>query len=189
MIQQAIARLLERQDLSEDEACAALGEIMLGEASQAQIGRFLLGLRMEFGQVAVVSLDFPTAMVADARALGVRSFISKTLTGVDLADAVVDAARGREVVATGSSRGEADPARLWPGRHEGLSERESQVLVLCAEGLSNRQIAEALYVSVDTVKSHLRRAYQRLGIHNRAQAATYVHTSGAFVRVQPGVGR
>ena len=47
MIQQAIARLLERQDLSEDEAFAAMSQIMLGEATAAQIGGFLVALRMK----------------------------------------------------------------------------------------------------------------------------------------------
>lgn len=55
MIQQAIARLLERQDLSEDEAFAALGEIMRGEATPAQIGGFLVALRMKGETVAEIA--------------------------------------------------------------------------------------------------------------------------------------
>ncbi len=47
MIQQAIARLLARRDLDEDEACAAMGQIMSGEATPAQIGGFLIALRMK----------------------------------------------------------------------------------------------------------------------------------------------
>lgn len=62
----------------------------------------------------------------------------------------------------------------WIGRSEGLSERESQVLVLCARGLRNREIADALYLNIETVKSHLKHAYSRLGIRNRAEAAAFV---------------
>lgn len=62
----------------------------------------------------------------------------------------------------------------WFGRAEGLSERESQVLVLCARGLRNREIADALYLNIETVKSHLKHAYSRLGIRNRAEATAYV---------------
>ena len=55
MIQQAIAKLLERQDLTEEEAFAALGEIMAGEATPAQIGGFLVGLRMKGETVAEIA--------------------------------------------------------------------------------------------------------------------------------------
>lgn len=55
MIQQAIARLLKRQDLSEDEAFAALDEIMRGEATPAQIGGFLVALRMKGETVAEIA--------------------------------------------------------------------------------------------------------------------------------------
>ena len=63
----------------------------------------------------------------------------------------------------------------WIGHDDGLSERESQVLVLCAEGLSNREIADELYINVETVKSHLKHLYQRLGLRNRVEATAYVH--------------
>lgn len=55
----------------------------------------------------------------------------------------------------------------WLGRDDGLTERESEVLQLCADGMSNREIAEHLYVNVETVKSHLKHAYSRLGLRNR----------------------
>jgi DNA-binding NarL/FixJ family response regulator len=51
-----------------------------------------------------------------------------------------------------------------------LSERESEALVLLAQGLRNQDIASALYVSEDTIKTHLKRAYRKLGVANRAQA-------------------
>lgn len=135
--------------------------------------------------VALFSLDFPRPVVDDARRLGVRAFISKSLAGPAIADAVVRAAGGGEVDETGVPRRPAASERAWPGRDDGLTERESQVLVLCAEGLGNREIGEALYVSVDTVKTHLRQVYRKLGFSNRAQATRFVIESGAFARYQP----
>lgn len=135
--------------------------------------------------IALFSLDFPKPLVADARRLGITAFISKTLPGDQLADAVVDAARGRAVDAIGPRRRSSDPARHWPGRDDGLTERQSQVLVLCAEGLTNREIGEALYLSDETVKSHLARIYRHLDLANRTEAARYVQRSGAFARFQP----
>ena len=51
-----------------------------------------------------------------------------------------------------------------------LSEREREVIELAAAGRSNREIAEQLVISLNTVKFHLRTIYSRLGVHNRVQA-------------------
>lgn len=54
---------------------------------------------------------------------------------------------------------------------ESLSEREREILDLAAGGLRNKEIAERLMLSTNTVKFHLRSIYSRLGVHNRVQAA------------------
>ena len=53
---------------------------------------------------------------------------------------------------------------------EPLSERERQVLVLLAEGRTRSEIAQALYVSVNTIKAHLKGIYGKLGVHTRRAA-------------------
>jgi DNA-binding NarL/FixJ family response regulator len=111
------------------------------------------------------------------------------LSGDEIARAVVRIAGGEYVEALGADRGLEDCSALseleWPGRQDGLSERESQVLVLCAEGLTNGEIADALFVGLETVKSHLRSVYSKLDIRNRVAAAAYAQRSGAFARYQP----
>jgi DNA-binding CsgD family transcriptional regulator len=52
-----------------------------------------------------------------------------------------------------------------------LSSRQREVLRLLAEGRSNREIADALFISVNTVKFHLRSIFRELGLRNRVQAA------------------
>ncbi len=59
----------------------------------------------------------------------------------------------------------------WPGRDRGLSRRESEILALLVQGLSNRQIADALYLSSETIKTHVRGLYRKLGVNNRVKAA------------------
>jgi LuxR family maltose regulon positive regulatory protein len=60
--------------------------------------------------------------------------------------------------------------RAMPLPIEPLTEREMEVLRLLAAGLTNREIAEALYLSTNTVKSHLKHIYDKLDVHNRAHA-------------------
>lgn len=55
-----------------------------------------------------------------------------------------------------------------------LTEREKQVALLVREGLSNKEIAENLYVSVHTVKAELEHIYEKLNLKNRVQLAIYV---------------
>lgn len=138
----------------------------------------------EVHRIAVFSLDLRQAMIDDARAAGADGFISKCLSGEEIADALVSIAEGRNILAT-AAEGTALEHLDWPGKEQGLSEGESQVLVLIGEGLNNAEIATALYLSVETVKSRIKRVFSKLEVRNRIQAATWVARSGAFVRYQP----
>jgi DNA-binding NarL/FixJ family response regulator len=135
--------------------------------------------------IAVFSLELPPDLIAEGRAAGADAFISKSLSGDEIADAIVQVADGASLVATTPSPRPALDELDWPGKEDGLTERQSQVLVLAAEGLSNKEIAAALYLSVETVKDYLRQAYARLKVRNRVEVANYVYHSGAFVRYQP----
>src|SRR4249920_3612211 len=64
-----------------------------------------------------------------------------------------------------------DGALGWPGRGRDLSARDSELLVLLRQGYTNREIAGRLYLSENTVKTHLRRLFHKLGVSNRTQAA------------------
>src|SRR6476620_1135280 len=70
----------------------------------------------------------------------------------------------------------------WPGEELGLSERESQVLALLANGLTNAEIGDHLYLGSETVKTYVRAALMKLGCRNRVQAAAFVARSAAFAR-------
>lgn len=75
----------------------------------------------------------------------------------------------------------------WPGKELGLTERESQVMGLVAKGLPNREIAEQLLLSVDTVKTHLKALYRKMGVRNRAEVVALAHTDRSLRRSAPGL--
>jgi DNA-binding NarL/FixJ family response regulator len=138
----------------------------------------------EIAHVAVFSLHFAPAAMERARALGVTGFIWKGLPGDAIADAVARVGRGDEVLAL--SDGEvAESVGDWPGRAAGLTERQSEVLALVATGLSNREVAEVLFLSPETVKDYVHQAFRKIGVRNRVEAANYVHGEQAFRHLDP----
>lgn len=131
-------------------------------------------------RLAVFALDLTRDLVADGRAAGASGFISKALPGEQIADALVRVADGEDVVAATATPKAAHPDLAWPGKSAGLTERESQVLTLLAEGLTNREIAAALYLSAETVKSYVAQLFTKLDVRNRVEASSFVHRTGDF---------
>jgi DNA-binding NarL/FixJ family response regulator len=125
--------------------------------------------------VVVFTLSWADPMIQGALQQGVSGVLSKALDGKELADRLREIARGTSLVSPPPhGRIASGTGRDWPGRTFGLSERESECLVLLAAGLRNAEIARSLYVSEDTVKTHLKRGYRKLGVGNRAQATSVV---------------
>jgi DNA-binding NarL/FixJ family response regulator len=140
----------------------------------------------EVGAVALFSMQLSPDLIADGRLAGASGFISKALPAEDIVDAIERVASGEAVVAMpGHQPVDPDDHLDWPGRAEGLTERESEVLVLLAQGLSNREIGTALFLGYETVKSYVRDLYSKLGVRNRVEAANWVQRSEAFNRLPP----
>ena len=68
----------------------------------------------------------------------------------------------------------------WPGSQLGLSRRESEVVALLVNGLSNREIADQLMLGEETVKTHLRHIYKKLDVSDRVHAVAIVLRQGIF---------
>ena len=81
------------------------------------------------------------------------------------------------------SRFAASPERPPDGAAlpEDVTDREREVLELVARGLSNREIATTLNVSLETVKSHVKRTYAKIGARDRAQAVIRAYEAGLVV--------
>lgn len=69
---------------------------------------------------------------------------------------------------------------FWPGARQGLTQRESQILSYMVSGLSNRSIAKKLVIGDETVKTHLRSIYRKLGVTDRTSAVATALREGIY---------
>lgn len=118
-----------------------------------------------------------------ALAWGAVACLSKTLSAARLVAALEDIQRGGSPDPGHSAAPSVDGAgpeeiRDWPGRSEGLTERESEVMALLAAGHSNQEIAELLHVSINSVKTYLRHAYRKAEVNRRSQAVLWALDKG-----------
>lgn len=72
-----------------------------------------------------------------------------------------------------------------PDRPDGLTTRETEVLDLIAEGLSTREIADRLYLSPNSVKTHTRKLFRKIGVSNRTEAALWALAQGFLAPTAP----
>ncbi len=132
-----------------------------------------LGADSSNGAIVVFSFSDRPQAVGRAMRAGAQGFISKAVPRQQIIDGIKAAARGDRVVSTQrSQRARIDEALRWPGRDIGLTERESELLSLLSTGMTNRELGSHLYVSENTIKTQLRSLYAKLGVRNRAQAAS-----------------
>jgi DNA-binding NarL/FixJ family response regulator len=137
--------------------------------------------------------------VYDALCAGASGFLLKDVTAEHLFDAVRVVAAGEALLApTVTRRLISEFAQLRPRAAASappvalaaLTPRETQVLRLIAEGLSNPEIAARLVVSEETVKTHVSRVLAKLGLRDRTQAVITAYESGLVVpRDTPGQAR
>ncbi len=119
------------------------------------------------GAVAVYTWGVSEAARRAAYQAGARALIAKTLPAPRLVATLQAVAVGR-TADTGRFR--STRVGVWPGVQWGLSARESETLALLATGMPNRAIAGALFVSENTVRTHLKSIFRKLGVSNRSQA-------------------
>lgn len=115
-------------------------------------------------RVVLYTWDAAPEFVKAAHDAGASGIVLKSRSADVLVDSLERIVGGERVGFDGTSPRDAS-------RVVELSDRESEVLALIARGLTNSQIAEELYLSIETVKTYVKRLYAKLDVHNRAQAA------------------
>ena len=120
-------------------------------------------------KVVILSGDDSGPLVYEAIQLGASAYMTKTATLEEICDVVAAVARGDTVLAPEVQAGLVDELRAR--NHVSaplLSQRESEVLRLIAEGHSAPAIASRLFISPSTVKTHTKSLFEKLGVNDRA---------------------
>ncbi|CAI7979198.1 two-component response regulator (YvqE) responding to cell wall stress [Frankia sp. Hr75.2] len=153
----------------------ALLDARLEDGSGIDVCRDIRAACPEVGCLILTSYDDDDALFAAIMA-GAAGYLLKQIRGTDLVGAI------RTIAAGGSLLDPAVTARVLARLREGsdvgrasavLGTREREILVLIAEGLTNRQIAGRLHLSEKTVKNYVSSILDKLGLSSRTQAAVY----------------
>ncbi len=137
--------------------------------------------------IVVLTTYVDDSSVLEALRAGARSYLTKDADRTDIARALQAAAGGLTVFdprvqATLLAAASAPPADGQPGRAavmpDGLTQREVEILSLIAQGLTTTEIAERLFLSNHTVKTHINRIFAKTGSRDRVAAIGYAQRHG-----------
>jgi DNA-binding NarL/FixJ family response regulator len=154
----------------------ALVDVSLRNESGLDLCRRIVATHPETAVVCLTVYD-QEQYLFEALRVGARGYLLKRVTAEALRDALMAVRDGEIVidpllsgrVAQTAARSEAH-GLYWPGIQYGITKREAEVLQVMCDGYSNREIAEALFVSEETVKSHVKALYRKLSVSDRAEA-------------------
>lgn len=123
------------------------------------------------GKAIVYSWNMDSTLISAALHNGAKGYISKNLGAGPLVTALEEIHRGDGDVYYAPGR--TGSAGDWPGRQDGLTQREAEILAFIAQGLSNNEIAERSHLSINSIKSYIRSGYRRINVESRTQAVIW----------------
>jgi two-component system nitrate/nitrite response regulator NarL len=121
-------------------------------------------------RVLLISGNDDSEIAHEAIAQGAAGFLSKDAEESEICDAIGAVARGESVLSNALQSGVLNLIRAHTRGRTQLSGRERELLQLAAQGLTTAEIAKALYLSPNTVKTYWQRLYEKLGTGDRASA-------------------
>ncbi|MEV7431333.1 response regulator transcription factor [Nocardioides sp. NPDC092400] len=125
--------------------------------------------------LVLTSYDDDDALFAAIMA-GAAGYVLKQVRGADLLETVRRVAEGKSMLDPAVTAQVLDRLRSGPPTdegHDGLTGQEQKILALIAEGLTNRQIGERMFIAEKTVKNYVSSLLAKLGLESRTQAAIY----------------
>jgi DNA-binding NarL/FixJ family response regulator len=176
---------------------AAAGQAAVKYALEHQVDVVLMDVRLPdgdgvtvLGRIKLDKPDLPVLMfsaydnpafVARAVALGASGYLLKGCTRDELVNGIRKAAAGENIFTRDGLRritGALATPRLTADVEVPLTQREGEVLRQMANGLTNKQIAEVLHISYETIKEHVQHVMRKIGVKDRTQAAVWAMRKG-----------
>ncbi|MEJ1110682.1 MULTISPECIES: response regulator transcription factor [unclassified Kribbella] len=195
VVREGLVALLGLLDGIEVTGAAANGVEAVDLVARGNVDVVLMDLKMPIldgvQATARITADFPGIAVlvlttyaddesiATALRAGARGYLTKDAGRAEIGAALRSTAAGQSTFDPEVSRRLI--AGLTPGRvkaTDGLTARETEVLRLIAQGLSNQEIAERLYIGEATVKTHINNTFAKIGARHRAEAVRYAYRNG-----------
>ena len=185
IVGQATTGAVALRMVAEERPDIVMCDIRIGRESGLDLCRQITTQHPETKVVLLTVYDDEHYLYQALR-VGASGYILKRIDGQELighlrriseGDTVVDQGLAGRVALSAAhlSKGE-----FWSGVHLGLTQRESEVLELLVSGHSNKAVASKLVVSEDTVKTHIRGLYRKLGVADRSGAIAVALREGLF---------
>jgi DNA-binding NarL/FixJ family response regulator len=124
-------------------------------------------------KVVIYSWNLHGTLVEESLQAGASGYLSKGIEAEELVEAIERIHAGETILPKGGGTATPRPESAWPGKEFGLTAREAEIIALITQGLSNQEIAERSYLSINSVKTYIRTAYRKIGIERRAQAVLW----------------
>lgn len=155
----------------------AVLDVQLPDGNGVELCRELMSSMPELRCLILTSFTEDQAML-DAILAGAMGYIVKDIKGMDLTAAIKDVGLGRSLLDNRAAAAlmrklRSDDDKAVTGPLGSLTDQERKLLALLGEGLTNRQIAERMFLAEKTVKNYVSRLLAKLGMERRTQAAVY----------------
>ncbi len=126
-------------------------------------------------KLVIFSWNVAPELVTLSMETGASAYLSKGIDGPSLVAALEAIHAGRRIV---PARDEVDVPNErvpgdWPGKESGLTAREAEIIALITQGLSNQEIADRSFLSINSIKTYIRTAYRKMGVKTRSQAVLW----------------
>jgi len=128
--------------------------------------------RVPDARVVVLTMHADSDLLEQARSAGAAGYLLKDASGTEVVDAVQRALDGQRTISSGvgAAADTVMPDDMEDSDAPHLTDRERQILQMLADGCTPAEVAERLFISPKTVRNHLTKVYDRLGVSSRSQA-------------------
>ncbi len=175
LVAQEAGSVEEALTLAFDDVDVAILDVRLPDGSGVDLCRSIRDARPDLACLMLTSFADDAAMDASMLA-GARGYVLKNVRGDDLVDSLRRVATGESLLSESQLEHARERLRRQvaeDGRLRSLSAQERKILDLLSEGMSNREIAEAMFLAEKTVKNYVSNLLAKLGYQRRTEAALF----------------